>query len=197
MIIGQTRKSEIKQKILTDLFSQAEVNIIQQKKKVTEESYYIWLKQYQEAIAALPPEFIHHTTSVYMKVAGDSKYSWGYASPDLTPIIAVVKDSYRPDELPFPVPDQYKDTVVTILQEEKELKAEKEAMSSYLKKSMTMWNTTAKLKKNWPEQLHKYIPTDPPRKPRKKKPVSTDTLDIEAPVSAIQQRLTTNLLENS
>jgi len=194
MIIGKTRKDEIKDTILKDLFIPAELRITDRKKKITEKSYYTWLAQHQKAIDALPAEFINHTKTVYMKVDGESKYEWSYTSPTLTPIIAAVKDTFRPNELPFPISDQYVNDVADICKDDKKLKEEKAEMVKYLHNSLSTWNTTAKLRKNWPEQLHKYIPIDPPRKPYKKQDVSAD---IEAPVAAIQQRLTTNLLENT
>lgn len=202
MLIGAAKRHQIKEQILNDLFMKP-LNALEDKRgDLVVEGYKLWIEPYVETMKLIPSDFLCQADFIHMTVEADGEKTttWtGYknANNNDKPFVVMQRDqgSYRATSVAFEMPEAIGDKCKALETEINELKAEKEKMQSYLHESMEAWNTTHKLRTNWPELLHKYIPPEPPRAPRTKKATPeevTTTIDV----SDIQRRITLNILED-
>ena len=99
------------------------------------------------------------------------------------------KDNYEGEPLH---PDLYPETA-QLCEEILKLRKEKKEMKDYLIQTMRKYTGSKQLKKVWDESLHKYLPAEPVKGPRKAKvePETVPTPDF------LKTRMTTNLLEGN
>jgi len=196
MRLGQQAQYSIQQDIMNDLFNLPTTKIETAKTELTTKCYETWISYYTPYISKLPAGFFHHKHKVQMLVNEEESERW-YTKRNPHYYLATVdpKDEWRPLEIPFTVPREHEEEVSTLHQQDTDLQKEMQEMKQYLNDSLDTWNTTTKLRKGWPEMLHKYIPEEPKRAPRKAKQVKEEVVP-DAPTSSMQQRVTLNILEN-
>lgn len=197
MRLGQQAQYDIREKIMADLFNLPKSKLEKSKETLATKCYETWIAQYTPYISKLPTEFFRHKNVVQMMVDEEERERW-YTERKSHYYLAIVdpKDEWRPTEIPFAIPKEHEEEVAALRQQDTDLQKEVHEMGQYLSESMGTWNTTTKLRKGWPEMLHKYIPEEPKRAPRKAKQVKEEVVVPDAPTAAMQQRVTLNILEN-
>ena len=80
-----------------------------------------------------------------------------------------------------------------------ELRAEKKEQSDYLIETTTLESGSLQLRKTWPASLHKYLPPEPIKLPKKSKGTGTNKTEVYKPKvpDSLNTRLTENLLEGT
>lgn len=199
MLIGQQKSIEIKDKIMHELFTTPNLNLKELEHTLVDKAYDLWIADYLPIINKLPKDLFVYSSSVEMITTDDEQGRWRSHSQSKNSFICLVDGTitWRLREKPFFQPTEIEEEVQQLIAKKAKLETEEEEMRIYLQNSFALWNTTAKLRKNWPKTLHKFIPEEPPRKPRKKKnkTETVNTPEITAPVG-IQARMTLNILES-
>lgn len=201
MRLSETKRHEIKRKILGDLYDKAENDVHQRQADICKKSYADYIVEYLPIIKKLPAEFFRRdysiTTSFTLPEDGTLKtFTLTDTSMNEKDYFYLQKKiggrSWEGNSV-VQLRDKYLKGMEKLIKEKEVISEEKAKMEKYLLESINEWTTTSKLKKNWPVSLHKYIPPEPARAPRKKKEVKPD-VQIDTP-SELNVRLTTNLLE--
>jgi len=191
MRIGAKRKEEMINKILDDLYLKPRLRVIEEKIDITKQGYNLWIAQFPE-LHAVQPEFLHYVDKVLMQAPNEiGRWSANFDNPVVYK--GTIHTGWNRRDLEFDAPEEIHKRIQEI--HDKHLKIEHEygETRKYLINSFDIWNTTAKLKKNWPVSLHKYIPVDP--KTVRKKSTVAEEPTLVAPVESIQNRMTLNILE--
>lgn len=202
--------SDIKRKILRDLYSTNENALAERKKEIAGENRELAMKPLWSLINQLPNELFHKNATYELFINYNFKDTdknnrlseiWQYRG---NPTQA---DSQINPPLDYSRPSKSRKTnLVPALQQKAaelcediiKLRNEKNELSKYLDTTTESYTGSLQLRKIWPSNLHKYLPAEPLPKPKK---LSTNTaiktkkgITITAP-TFISQRLTSNLLE--
>ena len=202
MRLSYSEISNVKHKILTDLYGTKEKTLAERKTALARQNRDLWLEKYAPLIAQLPPEMItrHRDYQVNINYTSpNSEYTkleevWRYSVDD--PIINPVDVNGSTNYLyasESPVHDRLETAANKLCEDILALKKERDAMEDYLKETTDKNKGSLLLKKVWPEVFHKYLPSEPARTPRKTKPKVVNP----AVPDFLKVRLTTNLLEDN
>jgi hypothetical protein len=123
-----------------------------------------------------------------------SKTTWTQYSDAKLPIMTK-GTGWNSQEIDIPLQDGMREEVIALRLEEYQIEQEKRQMRKYLQTTMEIHNTTTKLRKVFPSTLQKYIPAEPPRKPKQTR-LPVDLPDEVSVPGNLKQRLTENLLDN-
>ena len=208
MRLSQSRRSDIEDTILDDLYKPPKKKIDDQKGALVLRNHTEWVGKYMPLIKQLPEHMIHTSDQIKLDIpALESEETDEYKKCNKTTWTQYV-DSGLPtlmkgrgwsaEDVPIPLQDGMKAEILALRAEEWNLTLEKRNMQEYLSNTLDRNNTTSKLRKAFPSTLQKYIPPEPPRAARKPKTLLETELD-ETVVSLpdnLKQRMTENLLEN-
>lgn len=212
MRISTYNLSSIKRRILDDMYSKTEQNLETRKTLIAQQNRDYYLEPLDHILAELPDEMLpqHKEYTVRIKYKQNTKDTefalnelWTYRSeiPILNPHeqYSATKYSYQhaPAESSLD-PKLYAITAI-LCNEILALQVERDELSDFLHKTTQKYSGTLQLRKIWPESLHKYLPAEPAKTPRKNKILKGNPIELLDPVvpTFIPTRLTTNLLEGS
>tara|TARA_R110002020_G_scaffold133997_2_gene299008 strand:- start:554 stop:1183 length:630 start_codon:yes stop_codon:yes gene_type:complete len=207
MRIGDYDLRNIREKILTDLYGKSEEKFEKRKEEIAKQNREYFIEPLMSTIVSLPIELIAHTNQYSVKIkytspSADKKENpdiienWGFRSNK--PIPNPKDPSKNSGSYYESIPDQpldprLHDITAQLCEEILKLQIEKSQMSNYLADTTRRYKGSIQLRKVWPESLHKYLPPEPVKIPKKsKEKISKD--DPEIP-DHLTHRLTENLLE--
>jgi hypothetical protein len=210
MRIGTWELRNIRDTILSDLYKKSETQLTERKTEIAKENREYFLEPLATTIRELPPELIAHTKtySVKIKYEPDScaennvVESWVYHAdaPIINPVdnySKITTSSYYAQ-----VPDQTLDPRLhskaeTLCKDILKVRAERAAMSEYLVSTTARESGSLQLRKTWPESLHRFLPAEPVKVPRKYTGTGTQKVEVDKPIvpDSLNIRLTENLLE--
>ena len=207
MRIGDYELRNIREKILTDLYGKSEEKFENRKEAIAKQNREYFIEPLMSTIVSLPVELIAHTNQYSVKIkytspSADKKENpdiienWGFRSNK--PIPNPKDPSKNSGSYYESIPDQpldprLHDTTAQLCEEILKLNKEKAEMSNYLADTTRRYKGSVQLRKIWPGSLHKYLPPEPVKIPKKsKEKINKD--DPEIP-NHLTHRLTENLLE--
>jgi len=203
MRIGSYDLQKIRKTIVGDVYNSLEEAIKKRKARIAQQNRDFWLEPFKHLIDQLPPEMVTRCKEYYVKIkyapdylelmeSGiDEKWEYRTDNPVINPIdgsstgYAYAAESKLHPELQT-VADKLCDDIL-------KLRKEKTALEKYLYATCKNNQGSIKLKKVWPEHLHKYLPAEPVKIGKKVKPVIQNP-DVP---TFLKERLTTNLLEDN
>jgi len=213
MRLSQSKRSDIEDEIIKDLYNPPIKKIDKQKGALVIRNHSEWVGKYMPIIKQLPTEMIHTTDQIKVTIpALEAEFdqnnpsnleahekchetTWTQYVDSGLPTL-VKGHGWNSENLPIPLQDGMKDEILALRAEEWSLREEKQKMQKYLRGTMQANNTTSKLRKAFPSTLQKYIPPEPPRAARKPKPINEEeTPELIVPDN-LKQRMTENLLDN-
>ena len=212
MRISEYEKSNIRHRILDDLYEKTFEELLKRQRKVAKDAFNYALEPYLETLTALPAGLvprvqaavvhIKYTSPIevhpeFDKVNEDWRYGFntpqiGFAQTEPYEYGRVTPAAVTLD------PRQYEETA-ELLDELIAIRSEKAKLKKYLHETMSTFSGSLQLKKVWPTTLHKYLPPEPVKTPKAAtaKPVKKEApAPVVAPID-LKARLTTNLLEDS
>ena len=207
MRIGDYELRNIREKILTDLYGKSEEKFENRKEAIEKQNREYFIEPLMSTIVSLPVELIAHTNQYSVKIKYTSPSSDKKENPDIIenwgfrsnkPIPNPKDPSKNSGSYYESIPDQpldprLHDTTAQLCEEKLKLNKEKAEMSNYLADTTRRYKGSIQLRKVWPESLHKYLPPEPVKIPKKsKEKINKD--DPEIPNHSTH-RLTENLLE--
>ena len=207
MRIGDYELRNIREKILTDLYGKSEEKFENRKEAIAKQNREYFIEPLMSTIVSLPVELIAHTNQYSVKIkytspSADKKENpdiienWGFRSnkPIPNPKDPSKNSGSYYESIPEqPLDPRLHDTTAQLCEEILKLNKEKADMSNYLADTTRRYKGSIQLRKVWPESLHKYLPPEPVKIPKKsKEKINKD--DPEIP-NHLTHRLTENLLE--
>ena len=207
MRIGDYELRNIREKILTDLYGKSEEKFENRKEAIAKQNREYFIEQLMSTIVSLPVELIAHTNQYSVKIkytspSADKKENpdiienWGFRSnkPIPNPKDPSKNSGSYYESIPEqPLDPRLHDSRAQLCEEILKLNKEKADMSNYLADTTRRYKGSVQLRKIWPGSLHKYLPPEPVKIPKKsKEQISKD--DPEIP-DHLTHRLTENLLE--
>lgn len=207
MRIGSWELRSIRDRILRDLYEKPEKDLESRKTRIAKQNREFFIEPLMSTFSALPDEMVSHNNEYVLKINyGNNldeekcvKQSWIFRSDK--PII----NPRRLDGNTYNVsPEQklderlYKDAEM-LCKDILALRAEKKEQSDYLIQTTNRETGSLQLRKTWPEYLHKYLPPEPVKLPRKTTGKGTKKVEVDKPVApeSFHTRLTENLLEGT
>ncbi len=206
MRIGSWELRNIREKILRDLYEKPEKDLDARKTRIAQQNREFFIEPLMSTLSALPDEMISHNNQYIVKINyGDDpdeekrvNERWIYRSD---------KPIFNPKSVDasqyVTSPEQRLDTRLhedaeILCKDILHLRAEKKEQSDYLIDTTTRESGSIQLRKTWPESLHKYLPAEPVKIPRKFKGTGTKRVEVGKPVvpDSLNIRLTENLLED-
>jgi len=205
MRLSYSKRQDIQDAILNDLYNPPKQKIDNKKGGLVMRNHAEWIKPLMPHINQLPEHIFIISESVEMEVPFIDTNAEAYNKCEKTkwreyaskPVTVMQKGSsyYSSSTIPIPLQDDLKEEVLSLRLEEHNLEQEKSAMKKYLRTTMEINNTTTKLRKVFPSTLQKYIPVEPPRAARQPKLPLEKPEEVEIPGN-LKQRMTENLLDN-
>lgn len=205
MRIGQWELRSIRDRILRDLYEKPESDLTARKIRIAQQNREFFIEPLMSTLSALPDEMISHNNEYILKINYGNdpeenkrvKENWVYRSDK--PIINPRRlDGNTYNSSPEQELDKrlYEDAEI-LCKDILHLRAMKKEQSDYLVQTMDRESGSLQLRKTWPEYLHKYLPPEPVKVPRKTKGTGTKKVEEDKPVvpDSFQTRLTENLLE--
>jgi len=209
MKIGQWELRNIRDKILNELYKKSENALDLRRTNIAIENRDYFLNPLATTIQNLPEQLLAHSKvySVSIKYEPTTETennvieNWNYHSE--APIINPV-DNFSTISSYYGVPAQTLDPRLhskaeTLCKDILKVRVEKRTMTRYLDSTMEKYTGSLQLRKVWPESLHKHLPPEPVKIPRKSKGTGTkkvEVVDPEVPAS-LNTRLTENLFEGA
>ena len=207
MRIGQWELRSIREKILRDLYERPENDLTARKIRIAQQNREFFIEPLMPTLSALPDEMVSHNNEYILKINYGNdpeenkrvKENWVYRSDK--PIINPRRlDGNTYNASPQQELDKrlYEDAEI-LCKDILHLRAMKKEQSDYLVQTMDRESGSLQLRKTWPEYLHKYLPPEPVKVPRKTKGTGTKKVEIDKPVvpNSFETRLTENLLEGA
>ena len=202
MRLSYSEISNMRRKILTDLYGSKEKKLEERKTNIAQQNRDIWLEKYQSLLAQLPTEMITRHKDYQLDIDYTSpnpeykklEETWVYSVDDaiVNPVDGNNSSSYL-YATQSPLHSKLETIAHQLCEDILLLKKEKDAMEDYLRETTESNKGSLQLKKIWPEVFHKYLPAEPVKLPRKSKP---KVVNPEVP-DFLKVRLTTNLLEDN
>ena len=204
MRIGKYQRENIKHTILNDLYEKIENTFGKLKEDFLIENYQLYIKPYITLLThTMPSEFLWKGREIQTKIVGHLNINserveyntfWDtyLDSPQILPPPANI---YGPATIPL-MPEMciklqllYKEIIT--------LEEEKSTLVHYLNKTLRENQGSVKLRKVWPECLHKYLPdaSNTRRIKKKNSKIVEDTPTLNNITDVLSRRMTTNLLE--
>ena len=209
------KQHEIREKIIKDLYDAPKRKIDDKKGGLVLRNHSEWIKPLMPLINQLPDNITCTSDQIKMTVPeltdmarelsniSTAEESWDNTCAEATwtqysdaKLPVMTKGTgWNSEDLPIPLQDGLREEVVALRLEEFQIQQEKKQMEKYLLTTMEINNTTTKLRKAFPSTLQKYIPPEPPRKPKQTRlPIDLpDEVDVP---SNLKLRMTENLLDN-
>ena len=195
--------NDIKNKILKDLYGNKKEELHKKSVNIAERNRLIWLNQYKHLLDELPNDMLTRHKEYKLRVT----YPWG-CNPEKVDHHKRIHEAWEckfNKEEVNPVSDHYyaaEQDLHTDLKAETEelcidmlaLNGEEHEMSQYLSKTTNKFTGSQQLRKVWPKPFHKYLPVEPQRAKRKQPEEDPNLPTIP---DGLNERLTTNLLEDS
>ena len=212
MRLSYQKQHDIKEAILKNLYSQPIQKIDDKKGALVIRNHSEWIKPLMPIINQLPDGMVTCSDTIRLGVPkldydttkiSTSEENWDkechattwtqYADAKLP--IMTKGTGWNVQEIDIPLQDGMREEVIALRVEEFQIRQEKKQMEKYLETTMEINNTTTKLRKAFPSTLQKYIPAEPPRKPKQSRlPIDLpDEMDVP---TNLKQRMTENLLDN-
>ena len=203
MRLGSYDLQQIRSKIVKDVYTTLEEAINKRKTRIAQQNRDFWLEPFKHLIDQLPPEMVTRCKEYYVKVKYAPDYlellesgideKWEYRTDNL--VVNPVDGSstgygYAAENTLHP---ELQAAAYKLCEDILKLRKEKTELEQYLYKTTKNNQGSLKLKKVWPEHLHKYLPAEPIRIGKKAKPIVQDP-DVP---EFLKERLTTNLLEDN
>ena len=206
MRLSYQKQHDIKEAILTDLYTAPRKKLDDKKGALVMRNHAEWVKPLMSIINQLPENMTVMSENVRMEVPAldiegenpsDSceQVTWSEYASHPVPIMQTGSTYYNSKEIPIPLQDDLREEVLALRLEDWNLKIEQRDMKKYLRTTLEINNTTTKLRKAFPSTLQKYIPPEPPRAPRQAKLPIDEPEAIELPGN-LKIRMTENLLDN-
>ena len=199
MRLSDIKKYEIREEIL-GIYSNPEGKIEKRKKEFTKDNYLAWIPQYQSTIDKLPVEMVAHNKEITIDVdeldaLGIPHYKWHYSFDKPVPTL-VSGTGYYATSMRTPVMPEMVDVALQIMQDDRDLQAEKQTLRDFVLECLAAVTTTKQLRELWVDYpvLAKSIPPEPVRK--KKEAQLVLDLDNTLELGALNKRLTENLLDD-
>jgi len=199
MRLSDTKKYDIREEIM-GIYSNPENKIEKRKRECAKDNYLAWIPQYQSTIDKLPIEMIAHNKEISLDVdgldpIGTAHYKWGYSFDKPVPTQSS-GTGYYASSMSTPVMPETVDIAVQIMQDDRDLQAEKQTLRSFVLECLDKVTTTKQLRELWVDYpvLAKSIPPEPVRK--KKEAQLVLDLDNTLELGALNKRLTENLLDD-
>lgn len=207
MRISDSAKRNIKNRILEDLYRNAEDELKDRAGSVAQQNRIYELEPYQAILDTLPVELIAHTKDYRVNIqykrdengkhALDEKWNHYYEKP-VPAFIEPNSGGYHTSNVAITgkLDSRLHPKASKLAEDMLALRKEKEELSNYLDETLEEWSGPKQLKTVWPESLHKYLPVSKPRNPRDPSNKPPAPKAAAAPTS-LGTRLTNNLLEGS
>ena len=207
MRIGQWELRSIRERILRDLYEKPESDLTARKTRIAQQNREFFIEPLMSTLSALPDEMVAHNKEYILKINYGNdpeenkrvKENWIYRSdkPIINPRRIDGNDYHSSPEQEL---DKrlYEDAEI-LCKDILHLRAMKKEQSNYLVQTMDRETGSLQLRKTWPEYLHKYLPPEPVKIPRKTKGKGTKKVEEDKPAipDSFQTRLTENLLEGA
>ena len=207
MRIGSWELRSIRERILRDLYEKREAEFEARKVEIAKQNREYFIEPLMSTLSGLPDEIIAHNNEYNVKINyGDHqdeekriKQIWCYRSnkPLINPRMTDgVSYNQTPDQ---PLDERLYDVAEVLCKDILELRAEKKEQSDYLIETTTLESGSLQLRKTWPASLHKYLPPEPIKLPKKSKGTGTNKTEVYKPKvpDSLNTRLTENLLEGT
>ena len=203
MRIGNYDLQNIRLKIVKDIYTTLEEAINKRKNRIAQQNRDFWLEPFKHLIDQLPVEMVTRCKEYYVKVKYAPDYlelmesgideKWEYRTDN--PVVNPIDGSstgygYATENTIHP---ELQAAAYKLCDDILKLRKEKTELEQYLYKTCKNNQGSLKLKKVWPEHLHKYLPAEPIRIGKKAKP----TIENPDVPEFLKERLTTNLLEDN
>jgi hypothetical protein len=207
MKIGNWELRNIRDKILNELYKKSENALDVRKTGIAKQNRDYFLNPLATTIQNLPEQLLAHSKvySVSIKYEPTTETednvieNWNYHSE--APIINPV-DNFSTASSYYGVPAQTLDprlhsTAEILCKDILKVRVERRTMTKYLDSTMARYTGSLQLRKVWPESLHKHLPPEPVKTPRKYKKVGIKKVEVADPAvpNSLNIRLTENLLE--
>ena len=199
MRIGEYDLRSIRSKILTDLYGTEQGKLDDRKIVIAQKNRELWLEKYKPLLDQLPEQMVTRHTDYHLAIkytpGGEValEETWDYKVKD--PIINPCDDSsssYRSASQSPLHPNLETETAV-LCNEILQLKEERGKMEQYLVETTRMYKGSLQLRKVWDPSLHRYLPKEPVKTPKK----STQIKEDPASPTFLKKRMTINLLEDN
>ncbi len=199
MRIGEYDLRSIRSKILTDLYGAEQKKLDERKTVIAQKNRGFWLEKYKSLLDQLPKEMITRHTDYHLiiKYTPGSEIAleeiWDYKVTD--PIINPCDDTnsgYR-SAAKSPLHPKLETETAILCNEILQLQEERGKMNQYLVETTTLYKGSLQLRKVWDPSLHRYLPKEPVKTPKKNIPKKEDP----ASPTFLKNRMTTNLLEDN
>jgi hypothetical protein len=205
MRIGSYDLQQIRGKIVGDIYKALEDVIEKRKIRIAQQNRDFWLEPFKHLIDQLPAEIITRCKEYYVRVKYtpperfgiisdigiDEKWAYRTDSPVVNPIDGSSTGyGYATENTLHP---KLQDAAYKLCDDILKLKKERTELEQYLYKTTKNNQGSIKLRKVWPEHLHKYLPAEPIKIGKKAKPIIQNP-DVP---TFLKERLTTNLLEDN
>lgn len=215
MRMSYQKQNDLKDAVLKDLYDAPMQKIADKKGALVLRNHSEWIKPLMPIINQLPHGMVSTSDTIRLEVpeltlearelaqittseeSWDNtcaKTTWTQYSDAKLPIMTK-GTGWNSQEIDIPLQDGMREEVIALRLEEYQIDQEKRQMRKYLQTTMEIHNTTTKLRKVFPSTLQKYIPAEPPRKPKQTR-LPVDLPDEVSVPGNLKQRLTENLLDN-
>ena len=203
MRLGSYDLQKIRKTIVGDVYTALEDAINKRKTRIAQQNRDFWLEPFKHLIDQLPAEMITRCKEYYVRVKYTPDYlgldesgideKWDYKTD--SPVVNPIEGSssgygYATENTIHP---ELQAAAYKLCDDILKLRKEKTELEQYLYKTTKNNQGSIKLKKVWPEHLHKYLPAEPVKIGKKDKPVVQNP-DVP---TFLKERLTTNLLEDN
>jgi len=205
MRIGQWELRGIRDKILNDLYDKPEKDLASRKARIAEQNREYFLEPFMSTLSTLPDALIAHNKEYNLQINYGNdldenkkvKEIWAYRSdkPLINPMIPA--ESYYNQIPAQPLDTRLHEVAEILCKDILHIRAERAAMSEYLITTTERESGSLQLRKTWPESLHRFLPAEPVKVPRKSTGTGTQKVEVDKPVvpDSLNIRLTENLLE--
>ena len=205
MRIGQWELRGIRDKILNDLYDKPEKDLASRKARIAEQNREYFLEPFMSTLSTLPDALIAHNKEYNLQINYGNdldenkkvKEIWAYRSdkPLINPMIPA--ESYYNQIPAQPLDTRLHEVAEILCKDILHIRAERVAMSEYLITTTERESGSLQLRKTWPESLHRFLPAEPVKVPRKYTGTGTQKVEVDKPIvpDSLNIRLTENLLE--
>jgi len=202
-------QNEIKGKILSDLYDTPTEALKVRRTQIAERNRNYYMEPYLMLMGQLPDDLIAKERKFVVKIrynvdaidkTKSLKEEWTYISDK--PLPNPVNGSggyYSTNPVSQPLDCRLIKDAATLSEDILSFNSEYSDLNEYITDTFAKWSGTVQLRKIWPASLHKYLPAEPPKKPKALSipKIKKETPEmVEAPAT-LNTRLTTNLLEGS
>lgn len=211
MRLTEYAKSDIRRKIINDLYAKSIADIERRQDQLTREAFEYAMEPHRPILAQLPKELCSHVKSAQLHIIYESapdsegntqtlneRWVVSFTNAEMGFIDHNSSSMYVHTPASIKLDKRQYATAHELIKDTLALREERTKLENYLVETMAEFSGTLQLLKIWPDTLHKYLPPEPEResKPKSAKKKLVGLVPTAAPID-IKSRLTRNLLEDN